>query len=148
MALPIIAVAIAKFLIRKSAVSAIFKKNDKPIKLGLSPIRVYAKLVVNAPNMSSTVNTAGAKKIRDIMRFARKKLIEFTPIAPTPEKGKKLQAGHPGFAKRGWKLVGKGMRTTVTNQVPYINLLDNGYSNQATNGIINPTLEAIRSKFT
>ena len=145
MALPIIAVAIAKFLIRKSAVSAIFKKNDKPIKLGLSPIRVYAKLVVNAPNMSSTVNTAGAKKITDIMRFARKKLIEFTPIDKS--RGKK-QAGHPGFAKRGWKLVGKGMRTTVTNQVPYINLLDNGYSNQATNGIINPTLEAIRSKFT
>lgn len=136
--------SVARFLVRKSALNAIFKKNDKPIKLGLSPIRVHAKLVVNAPNMSKTVNTAGAKKITDIMRFARKKLIEFTPIDKS--KGKK-QAGHPGFAKRGWKLVGKGMRTHITNQVPYINLLDNGYSSQARNGIINPTLKAIRSKF-
>ncbi len=143
MAAPLIAV-FGRLLLRKSALSAIFKKNDKPIKLGLSPIRVYAKVVVNAPKMSNTVNTAGAKKITDIMRFARKKLVEFTPIDKS--RGKK-QAGHPGYAKRGWKLVGKGMRTTVTNKVPYINLLDNGYSNQARDGIIKPTLKAIRSKF-
>jgi hypothetical protein len=136
MPVPIIAITIGRLLIKKSALSAIFKKDAKPIKLGLAPIRVYAKVVVNAPNMSKTVNTAGAKKITDIMRFARKELKRNTSVLS-------------GKARSSWKLVGKGMRTTITNNVPYITLLDQpGYSKKASiNGIYEPTLKAIRRKF-
>jgi len=52
-----------------------------------------------------------------------------------------------GRARRGWRKVSKyriGVSgVIVENPVPYIGLLDQGYSRQAKDGIVAPTLERL-----
>ena len=64
---------------------------------------------------------------------------------------KELQKTTPiksGRARSGWrkyrdvKVGTGGNQTVITNQVPYIERLDQGYSQQAPQGIVNPSWEA------
>ena len=51
-----------------------------------------------------------------------------------------------GNARRGWKKRGRGVDTVVENRVPYIKRLDEGYSRQAPNGIVRPTINEIAKR--
>tara|TARA_S200000501_G_scaffold366132_1_gene400514 strand:- start:1034 stop:1327 length:294 start_codon:yes stop_codon:yes gene_type:complete len=48
-----------------------------------------------------------------------------------------------GKARRGWKMTQTRNTRSVTNRVPYIDLLERGRSKQAPNGIIGPTVRQI-----
>jgi hypothetical protein len=49
-----------------------------------------------------------------------------------------------GRAKKGWKQSRESkMRYSISNRVPYINRLDNGYSKQAPNGIVRPAVTEV-----
>ena len=45
-----------------------------------------------------------------------------------------------GRARRGWKLQRAGEKYVVENKVPYINVLEEGHSKQAPNGMIKPAI--------
>jgi hypothetical protein len=52
-----------------------------------------------------------------------------------------------GAASRAWKEQGTGADTVVSNDKPYIQRLDDGYSKQAPGGILKPTIKEIRRKY-
>ena len=45
-----------------------------------------------------------------------------------------------GRARRGWNLYRKDQVWQVNNRVPYINVLEEGHSKQAPNGMIEPAI--------
>ena len=52
-----------------------------------------------------------------------------------------------GRAKRGWRLKKEGkLKYNVSNRVPYISRLDEGYSNQAPKGITRPATREVLNR--
>lgn len=47
-----------------------------------------------------------------------------------------------GRARRGWQGRAQGTRATISNTVPYIELLENGRSRQAPNGFVRQAVQA------
>lgn len=48
-----------------------------------------------------------------------------------------------GRAKRGWKVSGSNKSYNISNKVPYIGRLDEGYSKQAPEGMTRPALREV-----
>jgi len=59
---------------------------------------------------------------------------------------KKYTPIRKGTARRAWHLQRQNRGISVINRTPYINRLDEGYSTQAPNGIIAPTLNEITKR--
>lgn len=62
------------------------------------------------------------------------------------ESAKKHTPIKSGRARRGWSSSTSGQGFRVENRVPYITRLEEGYSSQAPNGIIKPTLREIQRR--
>lgn len=56
------------------------------------------------------------------------------------EEVKKATPIDKGKARRGWNLYRKDRVWHVNNRVPYINVLEEGHSKQAPNGMIEPAI--------
>lgn len=77
----------------------------------------------------------------DLDRFTDKVMRDVAVIAAkeTPRR--------TGAAARAWNKQGQGRDAAVENQKPYIQRLDEGYSQQAPGGILKPTFKEIRRKY-
>jgi hypothetical protein len=51
-----------------------------------------------------------------------------------------------GKARRGWRLENGFREKRIVNRVPYIDVLEQGHSKQAPNGILRPTLREITNR--
>jgi hypothetical protein len=51
-----------------------------------------------------------------------------------------------GRARRGWKMSSTRNTRSITNRVPYIDLLERGRSKQAPKGIVGPTIREISKR--
>lgn len=51
-----------------------------------------------------------------------------------------------GNAQRAWHVAGTGRKAEAINDVAYINRLDNGWSKQAPNGILKPTMRKLKGQ--
>ena len=56
---------------------------------------------------------------------------------------RRTPVGETGEAQRGWELSQSGNETIIKNDVPYIGILENGWSDQAPNGMVRITLEEV-----
>lgn len=52
-----------------------------------------------------------------------------------------------GYARSQWDIVKKEDNVEITNNAPYIDMLDNGHSGQAPNGIVKPALNNLKKRF-
>ena len=92
---------------------------------GSSAGGITARISINMPQIKSKVRKATDKKVVKIMTIA---LNEVKPLTPKDT----------GRARRGWHLEGRGQKTKLVNNVPYIGYLEKGHSKQAPNGMIVP----------
>lgn len=91
------------------------------------------------------VRVLGVKDAMDQLRFAVDtkvssvaEQVETIARSKTPIKS--------GNARRNWNTRKGRQGFTVDNRVPYIGRLEEGYSKQAPQGIIQPTLRAVRRR--
>ena len=80
------------------------------------------------------VPQAVSKLKRDIQKFTAKVAQTFY------EEVSRVTPIDRGRARRGWKLQRAGEKYVVENKVPYINVLEEGHSKQAPNGMIKPAI--------
>lgn len=82
--------------------------------------------------------TNGPKAVSDLQRDLEKYTAQ---VAQTfYEEVKKATPIDRGRARRGWNLYRKDRVWHVNNRVPYINVLEEGHSKQAPNGMIEPAI--------
>ena len=79
-------------------------------------------------------NTALAGLLSDMGTFAEEHAVANTPI-------------RSGYARSQWQLHLETAGFEVINEVPYIERLEEGYSKQAPEGILNPTVSQIEEKY-
>lgn len=82
--------------------------------------------------------TAGLSKeldqiVRSVSLQIFNQIKDLTPVAKV----------NGGRAKRGWRISGSKNSYTVSNKVPYIGRLDEGYSKQAPEGMTRPALREV-----
>ena len=80
-------------------------------------------------NLEREKDSLHTRVAQDILEVARSK----TPI-------------DQGRARRGWRLESRIQSKNIVNRVPYIDLLENGRSKQAPNGILGPTVREITNR--
>jgi hypothetical protein len=80
-------------------------------------------------NLEREKDSLHTRVAQDILEVARSK----TPI-------------DQGQARRGWRLENRSRSKHIVNRVPYIDLLENGRSKQAPNGILGPTVREITNR--
>lgn len=77
---------------------------------------------------------------RSINQFIRELNIEIARLTPI----------RSGAARRGWRVIGeyklRGNTRVIENRVPYIGLLEAGYSKQAPNGMLGPALTRLNRR--
>lgn len=103
------------------------------------------KISVSKPNtvlLAATLRKVRAIEARAIANDIFRGVKDKTPV-------------DTGRAKRGWRLLTKSKNYEITNNVPYIGVLDKGRhmtsrgmrgSNQAPQGMTGPTLREIRTR--
>lgn len=86
--------------------------------------------------------------IDDAIKFigtTNKSIVDATATV-VQESAKKHTPIKSGRARRNWNKSTSSQGFRVENNVPYIGRLEEGYSKQAPNGIIGPTLRDIQRK--
>ena len=77
---------------------------------------------------------------RSVNLFIRQLNIEVARLTPI----------RTGTARRGWRVIGeyklRGNTRVIENRVPYIGLLEMGYSKQAPNGMLGPALTRLNRR--
>lgn len=73
------------------------------------------------------------KKVKEIAQITYDQARAHTPI-------------RTGNARRNWTKEVKDRDFTIENRVPYIERLEQGWSKQAPNGIIMPTIKSVRGQ--
>jgi len=93
-------------------------------------------LQIRVLGLSRTMSELEREKDRFIDRVAKD--IKDVAVKTTPiDKGQ---------ARRGWRLESAFKQKRIVNRVPYIDLLENGRSRQAPNGILGPTVREISKR--
>lgn len=108
-----------------------------------APIKISG-IMYTSPSLHAKLEGASTKKVKAIMKFAKKKVKPLTPK-------------DTGKARSGWKLAGSGKNTTLINSVPYVRYLEKcdhswhshrrAHSAQAPDGMLNDLMNQIHRKF-
>ena len=91
---------------------------------------------VKSPN-SKKVITGLEKDIAQMVRLIANDLFK-TLKRETPKRS--------GRARSNWRLTGRKTRYQATNDTPYINRLNTGYSNQSPKGMTRPAIREVANK--
>jgi hypothetical protein len=93
--------------------------------------------VTNTKKATTDLSKELDQIVRSVSLAIFNQVKDLTPVAKTSK-------GHVGGrAKRNWKLRGSNKSYTVSNDVPYIERLDKGYSKQAPEGMTRPALREV-----
>lgn len=93
--------------------------------------------------------TNGSDVFKHITRTVERAVNDF--IGKLNTEARKLTPKRTGRAKKGWRIVNqyKISRTRgllLENRVPYIGLLDSGWSKQAPRGIVEPAIKKLKRR--
>jgi hypothetical protein len=92
------------------------------------------KVTPSAKMVTDQIAKAVSDTVRQVSRDLFTEVKRFTPVKS-------------GRARKGWKFRQKNkLHYRISNKVPYINRLDEGYSKQAPNGIVRPAVQEVARK--
>ena len=89
--------------------------------------------VTNTKKATTDLSKELDQIVRSVSLQIFKTIKDLTPMAKV----------NGGRAKRGWKVSGSSKSYNISNKVPYIGRLDEGYSKQAPEGMTRPALREV-----
>ena len=92
------------------------------------------KVTPSAKMVTDQLADAVTDLVRQVSRNLFTEVKRFTPVKS-------------GRARKGWKFRKRSdSQYRISNRVPYINRLDEGYSKQSPNGIVRPAVQEVARK--
>lgn len=90
--------------------------------------------ITGASSVKNALDAALQKAVKDLADDVYAMVVPLTPV-------------RSGNARRNWTKTVSGNNFSIENHVPYIERLDQGWSKQAPNGIMQPLIDQIKRKY-